>query len=874
MARPLLMATNISGHRRHHLRHCWRPFLLSSLFLLLWCTTTTIVATVSAATAETDTNNNNDLVSQFDALSVFTTDNVEQQQQFIASSSAKESISSNTQLEGDDRPALQQFTAPLPLPDEASEVEVEPFSASATPSLSSSLLNKLSTTYASSKSTSGFMFNIAARAKSSDSSSSNLRPKIILYGLDINVVNSAYIKNGPSFPVLVYTKPGSYEGYETLSNDWTLWINTTIVSDGLDEATSVPQNVEDVAIPIVLDPTVTTTGDGGERAFYVSCPTGPYLRYSEVNFDQLEYSTATTNNNNNEDGAGSSLTIYSMGSSKRKGWSGSTLSPRLFNGGLHYYTADANNINFDLVQQQQDGGIQLLPNQIISNEPTLSPVVSPTLSPTTNKPTGNPTTQKPTVSIKPTVKSTLKPTSAPVEYSTFETIMEDASVKPVLVYAGCMFDIKARSNNIEVSSLAFNTYWTEPLDVSLYIITNGSYKGNEDTLKKWTWWGNVTVTGAGMGNPTILPKRSFEPILLRESQTLSIYMATNGPYLRMTKGEVEGRPFTANEDLVIYEGVGKRHPITAGTISPRIFNGHIGYETVTIPTPSPTIDTSNLWVAETIFRPVADTFIQEGVNEPKGLKAQMMIDGNPNRVSLLQFDIRKLKINTIHAPTQILSVKLRLYSMTSSDFGGYVHLIRDGKVDEGTTIWENVPYGQDTIGEYVGQFRSVWKYKSYDLDITEMFRGDDVPDEFILHISSDRENGAIYRSSDGSSNTNGPQLIVNFAYDSDTNKALAKLYGSDPPTQAPTVKPEWENSVIPPNPPNGRRYFNYHPRSRYGPWEWDNIQSDGEYDRLKRLHIDTNRNRCMSGSRQSPQDICETNDKCLEFHQPRSRVRS
>jgi hypothetical protein len=32
------------------------------------------------------------------------------------------------------------------------------------------------------------------------------------------------------------------------------------------------------------------------------------------------------------------------------------------------------------------------------------------------------------------------------------------------------------------------------------------------------------------------------------------------------------------------------------------------------------------------------------------------------------------------------------------------------------------------------------------------------------------------------------------------------------------------------------------------------------------------RNRCSSGERQSPQDLCETRDECVEFHMPRTRV--
>ena len=105
----------------------------------------------------------------------------------------------------------------------------------------------------------------------------------------------------------------------------------------------------------------------------------------------------------------------------------------------------------------------------------------------------------------------------------------------------------------------------------------------------WTWWANVTVAGQGMGEPSYLPARSFEPILLRRSQTMGFYLATDGPWLLASKGETEGKPHAANTDLVVYQGFGKRRPIAAGTIAPQKFNGAFGYYRVDIPTPSLTI---------------------------------------------------------------------------------------------------------------------------------------------------------------------------------------------------------------------------------------------------------------------------------------------
>lgn len=442
-------------------------------------------------------------------------------------------------------------------------------------------------------------------------------------------------------------------------------------------------------------------------------------------------------------------------------------------------------------------------------------------------------------------------------------------MKPVLVYAGFMMDIKGR-NDIEVSTIAFNTYVTTPLAMQLYIRQDASYKEATDDIDMWTPWANVTVEGQGMGNPTFLPKGSFEPILVRAGSKLGIYLTTDGPYLRASKGDVEGKPHAATEDLVVYQGVGKRYPMTEGTISPRIINCAIGYVPVDIPTPSPTIDTQDLWVANTTFAPTADTYIQRGKTSSYGNMAQMFVDGSPERVALMKFDISSLNVNTKDGPDQILSAVLRLYSMQQSDFGGYVSIIPGGDFDEDTVTWDTVPYGRDETGTPLGQFRSVWPDKYYEIDITEAFRGESIPQTFVIRISSDvREGAAVFRSRDGGAE-NGPRLVVNFAYDADTNKAMAQMWGSNPPTQSPTIMPEWEDAVTPSNPL--RTYFKYDPRSSFGPNRWDRVTPDGYYDRLRGLRTDTRRNRCEDGRRQSPQNLCETNDQCLEFHETRPRV--
>jgi len=130
-------------------------------------------------------------------------------------------------------------------------------------------LKSLETITTSTKSTSGFLFNIRAT-----------RQPLILYGLGLNFVNSIYVKSTPPpssststgtaadgddelgsefntkgnfgynegryaqgrrFRIIVYTKIGTYEGYENSKENWNVWLNTTVVSGGIDTLTYVPQ---------------------------------------------------------------------------------------------------------------------------------------------------------------------------------------------------------------------------------------------------------------------------------------------------------------------------------------------------------------------------------------------------------------------------------------------------------------------------------------------------------------------------------------------------------------------------------------------------------------------------------------------------------
>lgn len=686
-------------------------------------------------------------------------------------------------------------------------------SAAAAPAVPA--LREFSTAYAGTHAAPGFLFDVRAKAP------------LVIYGLDVSLVHPGAV----DARVVVYTRAGSHQGVDGDAAAWEVWLDARAASAGDDAATPVPQRAADAAAPLVL-------AARERRAFYVAAQEGAGLRYHAG--EKLYYI--------NRD-----LVVYGNGAAKRRGWDGDTIAPRTFNGGLHYYLGDA--------PAELPPGVGLLPGRVLSEPPTASPAPSASLAPT-GSPTPRPTTP-------PTPRPTGPPTASPTGTATLSAALEDGATRPVLVYAGTMFDVKGRQD-VEITALGLNTFRTDAFEVQLYTRA-GTFRGAEDDLRAWTWVNNVTVAGQGMGTPSYLPPGSFPPVLVRRGETVGLYVTTDRPYFRLGRGEQEGKALLGNPDVVVYEGVGKRHPIDTGTIRPRTLQGVVGYRRVEVPTPSPTIDTRDLFVRNATFTPTADTYVQATApDEVFGRKAQLMVDGSPERVALLHFDVAVLNGGTGDGPAQVLGATLRLYSMTESDFGGYVSVIPEGSLNKKEATWATSPYAAQRTGTPVGQFRGVWVNRFYELDLTSFLR-ESLPREFVVRISSDRDNGVMYRSRDGASDK-GPRLEVRFAYDPDVSRPLARSFGSDPPTVAPTVKPtvpEWADALTPRDPPDS--YFNYRPGSSYGPERWHRARGDGYYDRLKKLTTDMRRNRCRDGRRQSPRNLCQTDQECLEYHEARYR---
>ena len=694
------------------------------------------------------------------------------------------------------------------------------------------------------------------------------------------------ISNEKSIRVEVYYRDDDdyhtsheYEDPTVANNDdddggggWILWMNVTIVSAGLDLPTYIPQRPassdgEYIGDNIIL-PSKTKMG------FYIRTNDGPYIRYYHDTT-----STTTSANARSSYYNDGNIALFGQGTAKRSGWSGTTFYPRTFLGGLHYYVSDVpwTSVVDDAV---------LLPGVgLVTSSPTIGPTSGtekPTLRPSSTEPTLRPSISNgPTVTIVPT----FRPTDVAFDY--LSTRYDETN--SVRSYAGNVFNIKSRSS-IELSSLGIHTFLTSELNITIYILDGGySIDTKFDNSSEWTKIvTNVTVLGMGIGKPTFIPYGSFEPLVLRRKAMLGIYITSDGPYLLSTVGSLEGKPHIANPDLVLYEGAGVRYPYKSmadgSTFAPRIGNVVIGYSAYITPTNAPTLDiVPDLFIGNATYISDADTYIEKkiggGGNETFGYDKQLMVDGSPTRVTLIHFDLSSLRqglMNNNRAGRyQIVNATLRLYSMDAQVMsGGRVSLIPNGIIDEESTTWETSTYGDGELGIYAGSFRAVWPDKYYEVDVTTVLRSviSSVTSsgDIVVRIGSDESKMVNYRSREEAGDK-APALLVTVAYDANMNKPLARTFGSDPPTMAPTIVPVWEDAEVPSDPSD--RYFNYDINSEYGPEYWYNAEQDGYYDELRRLEADLDRNRCNDGSAQSPRDLCDTNAECIEFHMPRPRVR-
>jgi hypothetical protein len=221
----------------------------------------------------------------------------------------------------------------------------------------------------------------------------------------------------------------------------------------------------------------------------------------------------------------------------------------------------------------------------------------------------------------------------------------------------------------------------------------------------------------------------------------------------------------------------------------------------TTPTLSPSTDTptSTPTLQPTIkietmsFKSFADTFVEQGSEEPQGRSSKIRVDGAPKKISLIRFNTEPL----IDIGVKVVRAQLRLYSMADTPFGGKIDLLDDcDDWRENKLIWTNAPtcifddmgsastagFSRNTIGSFVGAIEP-FHWNIADLTVaTDSFSTSRV----TLRISSENEDGVMYASRQNETAT--PELIVYFQRTESPTSSPTSLSPSSS-TVAPTLTP-------------------------------------------------------------------------------------
>lgn len=252
-------------------------------------------------------------------------------------------------------------------------------------------LSTLTTTYDGVYTASGIMFNIKATSN-----------PITIKGMNINTR-----KANAQTRILIYTKVGSYKGFEMNETSWQLYMNNTVSSNGVGNPTYISSDIfEPMSIP-----------KDEMYSFYITSTDGANIRYSSYSNSYSAFS--------NDD-----LTLYSGAAKHGHGFLGAYISPRVFNGAIHYELVNEEEeqsqpnvpIGFSWVNNWQSTESEIASqaptNHPTTNQPTKQPSTSPVTSRPSQRPTRRPVTslpsQRPTLRPVITPRPSQRPTSKPV----------------------------------------------------------------------------------------------------------------------------------------------------------------------------------------------------------------------------------------------------------------------------------------------------------------------------------------------------------------------------------------------------------------------------------------------------------------------------
>jgi len=148
------------------------------------------------------------------------------------------------------------------------------------------------------------------------------------------------------------------------------------------------------------------------------------------------------------------------------------------------------------------------------------------------------------------------------------------------------------------------------------------------------------------------------------------------------------------------------------------------------------------------FTSIADTYVQSDTPTMNyGSANQFVTDNSPIRNMMLKFAVSGI------GNKSVLSVKLRLYCVDGSPFGGEFHRVADTTWNEGTINWNTAPLADTGILASLGKVSAnTW----YEVDVTSLVTGDGT---FSLKINSTNSDGAYYSTKEGLVGF-APQLVI------------------------------------------------------------------------------------------------------------------
>lgn len=466
---------------------------------------------------------------------------------------------------------------------------------------------ELSTTYEGGWVQDGIMFDVRI---------TNSTEGISILGLDI-LTPAAF----QTLCVEIYSRMGSYEGYDNMASSWDFLGSVEVIGLGKDTPTIIPLGSFD---PVYVGPDET-------RAFYVTTQ-NENLRYTA--YPSGEHLSGSVFSSSSDAGVNVDVLV---GVAKNYPFAQSWPN-RMFNGAIRYAIGDNLDLESILSEDQASsaeivsrGKLTCDAEPVITASPTDPPVMSfspvssapvlsapvssapvvvdsPTMAPivptTTDAPSPPPTNGK---TLSPTMTpvasiATDPPSPQPIDVETLSPTTLAFTMKKLattlhggLKQAGVMFDVRVPSveeggpaEGITILTFEVSTFLTEDICVEVYS-KDGTHVGYETDVVQgddgswssptWSAVGAATATGVGEALPTHLPVGAFDYIHMKPGETRAYYVTMNTPEMRYTEpryNEKTGDVFVESSmsHLQFMVGTAMSYPF-ADSWSDRIYNGAV-----------------------------------------------------------------------------------------------------------------------------------------------------------------------------------------------------------------------------------------------------------------------------------------------------------